>query len=493
MFGPRPVVLAWVAAVALGLTLGFQGWRARGPDADVVASMVRASALVERFRIPHRGNPTDLNAFRPPGTAWLLVPGVALFDDPRLVEMTATGLLFPLAVAGVLTLAREIFSTRAALIAAAFYAVSAIPINLLGVLQPRAYPAFVVWMTVMLIRWARRRDGRFLAAAFAIGAAGAYVHLEMLPFGLSAVAIAFVRRPPIQWRSLALAAAFAAALWSPYLRFQATRGFIDLRAQLSLRQLDVRGPTVVAPCGEDPEPGVRVVPPARSPAEAVMERAWSIPDFALMNVQSRALGGDFILLSLLASGIAIAVAHGGRMRLAGALPVLLTGIAVSILGSEYVLRWGARDGGAIALASLMLRRVHVWALCALAVAACLDSRILDAARRLRRTWSAGDDASLLAISILVPGCVILALSYSGETRMVGMWPLQVALMAGVVDATLATQARRAVIVPVLVFGIIAANLQLEERLLDWQRHGWAGEERTAGGTSFRDVICEDER
>ena len=77
--------------------------------------------------------------------------------------------------------------------------------------------------------------------------------------------------------------------------------------------------------------------------------------------------------------------------------------------------------------------------------------------------------------------------------MVGMWPLQVALMAGVVDATLATQARRAVIVPVLVFGIIAANLQLEERLLDWQRHGWAGEERTAGGTSFRDVICEDER
>ena len=49
---------------AVGLMIALQGWQARGPDADVIGSMVRAAALADRGVIPQRGTLTDLNAFR---------------------------------------------------------------------------------------------------------------------------------------------------------------------------------------------------------------------------------------------------------------------------------------------------------------------------------------------------------------------------------------------------------------------------------------------
>lgn len=37
---------------AVGLVIALQGWQARGPDADVIGSMVRAAALADRGVIP---------------------------------------------------------------------------------------------------------------------------------------------------------------------------------------------------------------------------------------------------------------------------------------------------------------------------------------------------------------------------------------------------------------------------------------------------------
>lgn len=282
MSGARQLTLAWCVITAIGLMVGFQGWRSRGPDGDVAAALARADALVERGRIPLRGNLTDLNAFRPPGTSWLLVPGVAVLDDPRQIEMVATGSLFLAALAGVFMLARDLFSARVAIFAAACYGISAVPVNLIGVLQPRANPAFVVWATWFVIRWSRTGSGRALAAAVVIVSAGAYVHLEMLPFALVPVAIGVARRPRMPWAMLAGAATLAVLMWLPYLRFEAGRDFADLRAQLSLRPLAVRGPIVVEVCGEDPLPNTAMVPRAATWPEIAAVRTWSIPDFVLL-------------------------------------------------------------------------------------------------------------------------------------------------------------------------------------------------------------------
>lgn len=75
-------VLVLTATVGLALTL--QGWRSRIPDEEEIVSISEARALIARGDIPARGGLTDYGSYFPPGTAWLIVPGVLVFSDPRL-------------------------------------------------------------------------------------------------------------------------------------------------------------------------------------------------------------------------------------------------------------------------------------------------------------------------------------------------------------------------------------------------------------------------
>lgn len=290
------------AIVIAGLSLSWQGWRARGPDQDVMSSMVRTAALVERGRIPQRGNLTDHNSFRPPGLSWLLVPGVVAFDDPRRIELTGTGLLYAGTAIGVFMLARLWFGSAVGLTAAALYAASAIGIYLASTLQPKAHPFFCVWMIYCAARWIAARDVRWLAAAAIVCAAGTYVHVEMIAFAPIIPVAWWITRAPVTTRAVALAVAAILLMWSPYLVFQSHRGFVDLESQLLLKRIDQRGPEVVPYCGEEPTASPMFVDSPRDHPGAAA-RVAAMGEMALMNFQTRVPAGDIVLLVLLAAAL----------------------------------------------------------------------------------------------------------------------------------------------------------------------------------------------
>lgn len=300
----RESILALAIVATIGLGVAFQGWRARGPDVDVIASMVRAVALVERGHIPQRGNLTDLHAFRPPGHIWLMVPGASVLSDPRLVEIAATGLLYPLTLWGVFVLARRIYGSVIALWAVLFYAFSSIAINFAAVLQPKAYPVFTVWMVYGIVRWVSGRDARWLAASLLIFAFGTYVHIEMLPFALIYPVVWWRYRAPLRPAPIATALLLALVMWSPYLHFQIERGFIDMESQLLMQPLFPRAEIIDPYCGEVPSPA------RLTTIGAVMgewrDRPAAAWELLMMNFETRVPGGPVVLLALVAAGTLMA-------------------------------------------------------------------------------------------------------------------------------------------------------------------------------------------
>jgi hypothetical protein len=371
--------IGFVLIVGLaGLALAYQGWRTRGPDVDVIASMVRAVALVERGHIPSRGNLTDLNSFRPPGESWLLAPGVILLSDPRLVEIAATGWVYLATLAGVFILGRLVFGVRVATAATLFYAVSSIAINFAAVLQPKAYPFFTVWMLYCAVQWVKRRDARWLAASIVVWSAGFYEHIEMLPFALVYPAIWWRERPPIRLQPMIIGLILALVMWAPYLAFQRERGFIDLRSQLLSRPLDHRGAISNAYCGEDPEPAFLM--PMDAKLGDWRQRPAAIAELVMMNFATRVPGGPLILLGLTIGGAVIAFRTGA----AGAAGV----IALAVIVPGLVLVLLTETG--------VPRLLGVWPFEILLIAACLDRVVASAS-----SSKAAHAAAIVVVMVIV--------------------------------------------------------------------------------------------
>ena len=345
------LVVAVTAAV--GLVIALQGWQARGPDADVIGSMVRAAALADRGVIPQRGTLTDLKAFRPPGTSWLALPGVLLFDDPRLVELTGSVALYVGTLIGVFALAHYGVGLSAAVVATILYGISGIGLHMAIQLWPKAHPFFCVWMAYCAVRWTGDRRSRWFAGACACWLAGMYTHIEMAPFLLMLPALWWTYRPPISARAAIGTLAVALLMWSPYLAFEYDRGFIDLRAQLLMRPLDVRGGEVIPWCGDTPVPA-QFASPVQGPSIAA--RAAAVPALFLMTFDTRVPGGRILLLivllcGLVASARALAISivvvwiplllltEPGINRMLGLWPLQLVVITSFVLKHSAV-RWG---------------------------------------------------------------------------------------------------------------------------------------------------------
>src|SRR5438094_4155738 len=103
--------MAFVLLIAtLGVALALQGWRSRIPDVqDEILAIDGAHALLAHGRIPYRGGVTNYASYFPPGTTWLIVPGVLVFSDPRLFEVLGSTLLYIGTLVGIFLLARTYF------------------------------------------------------------------------------------------------------------------------------------------------------------------------------------------------------------------------------------------------------------------------------------------------------------------------------------------------------------------------------------------------
>ena len=248
---PARAAAVMLIAAAVGLTIALQGWRSRGPDSDVTAALVRAVGVVARGAIPPHGTLTDLGSYFPAGTTYLLVPGVVLFSDPRIIELSATGGLYLLTLLGMFLLAHRLFDVRVAVAAVVLYAVSQQALTLAGWLWPRGHPVFYVWIAWCCERWVSQRSRSAPALAIGLWLFGMYVYFELAPAILMVLATRIAFRPPISKAGLVSVAAIGAVLWMPYLRFEATRGFADVQSQLLMRSLGDRGPERSPLCGEE--------------------------------------------------------------------------------------------------------------------------------------------------------------------------------------------------------------------------------------------------
>jgi hypothetical protein len=520
---------------ASGIALTVQGWRGRVPAFDLVPYIHGVRALLATGAIPRHGDTGSYGSLKPPGTAWLMVPSAALFDDPRLYEYVGTAGLYLLGLLGIFLLARLYLGARAAALVVLIYGLSHHGLFLAGSLWPNGRPEVYAWLVYLASLWVKRDDARYGAAALAVWALGMYVDMALAPAFFVLPVVWLVYGPPIRLRPWLVAVAGVLVVWSPYLGLQAARGFADVRSQL-MRQSILPGDFRAAWCdpgiavvrGEDGAPGVVLAAagaPAEPPALAAWEASRRAPPGAAAGSFATKLGSNFaavapvpgrrtLLTGLVLVGLGILALCPGRhaperprrrpwrrgMALAG-VAMLAGGVASTpFLIARYLtldgrlepvtltritaLRLGLLAGGLalLALLGLSARSARPGALAD--AAGRLLGRGLDLARRrcarlgLRSGLRAGaPPGALLALSLAVPWLLVVLAAEPGKPeRFWWLWPLQ--LLVLVVALRHLLPPRRAPRASRLAEGalvvLVLANPMLLDRAGSWLRDGWAG-------------------
>ena len=161
-----------------------------------------------------------------------MLPGVSFAADPRLFEYIGGTILYLGTLVGVFLLARLFFGISCASLAVVLYGLSELGLYFAGSLWPKGHPFFYVWMLYFASQWVNRSNSRYLTAAIVTWAAGMYVHMELAPAFLILPALWFFYHPPIKSGPLVVGIALVLLIWFPYLRFEHSRGFSDVRSQL---------------------------------------------------------------------------------------------------------------------------------------------------------------------------------------------------------------------------------------------------------------------
>ncbi len=420
----------------LGIALSNQGWKEYILGFDLLPYAKSASQFFLYGKIIERGVLTSYQSFTPPGIAYLMLPGVLLFDDPRLFEIVGASLTYFGTLIGIWLLAKQAVSKRCAIFAVIGYALSGQGLFFARSLWPRAHPFFFVWMTYWILHWVKQRDGRFLATAILTWAIGLYMFLEIAPALLIFPAIWLRYRPPITLRSLAIAGAVILLIWLPYLRFEYGRDFADVRSQI-FRQTLSDGDERATWC--DPTLSFATWPenPSKTPAEMagwwfpqatnILQRAWNRLYWTMR------YAGDKLVWTKLWNGV-----NNFKMAYQQAIPIALI--------------WFGMTSGVI-IRCLMLG--------------------IRQRQRVRAS-------SVIAICLVPPWLALWLLTDAGRAdRFWWLWPIQAIFFAAFWTETLPTiiRSKRSVLLCQTVMLLLVAT---QPRILDnitvWQREGWSGQD-----------------
>jgi hypothetical protein len=180
----------WILTVTLaGSLLLYSGWREMSPydSPDILAHYVNVIDLVRQGIIPHGGQGLSFSGWGPPGTSLLMVPGVLLMSDPRLVEVPGAVFLHFGTLLLLFLIVRDWFGRGPAWAAVAL--AGFLPI--VGpALWTNGHPFFVVGMLYCLLCWARDRSPYWISAALlpaGLGIVMAFLALVRLPRALTEI------------------------------------------------------------------------------------------------------------------------------------------------------------------------------------------------------------------------------------------------------------------------------------------------------------------
>lgn len=220
---PFALVLALSSATIL---LTSQGWKERIlNDLDKIIFYYQAYGLIHSGWIPDHGQLYSFEAYAPPGVAYLMAPSMLVLKDPRLYELPATALLDVGTILLVCLLGKEVGGIWVGVVSALSLALSRLGHP--DILDPQF---FVVASVFLGYVWVSKRKAWALPGLLIVLGFGLYVYPKVLPFVLAVPILWVLYRPPVRLRDLGIALIAILLMWFPYLRFEWSRQFIDIRS-----------------------------------------------------------------------------------------------------------------------------------------------------------------------------------------------------------------------------------------------------------------------
>jgi hypothetical protein len=489
---------------AASLLISAQGWKSRMLAFDLLPYMYGTHELLESGALPQHGDTGSYGSYKPPGTAWLMLPGAVLLGDPRAVAYVGTGILHFATLLGILLLAGRCFGLWPACLAVVLYGLSKHGIFLAGSLWPNGRPDFYVWLVLFTMLWALRRDGRYLAAALGVWGLGMYVDMALAPALFILPVVWLLYRPPVRPAPVLIAGLLLLTVWSPYLRLEATRGFADVKSMLFLRYIlpsqprqSWCDPSLTLSTWRQPIASAAASGTDRGPADAggpvgLATRLGMLKEKVLSNFSHAVLvpGADVVLLVLVLGTMILSAGPDGPIpeAPAGESRLLrrkrLARVGMTLMVAAMLLQGivsGFVPGAALLPASGVLRKLpQVLFLVGLSLSGI--PWLLRATQRVLRRRGIelhpNMPMRLLVISLGVPWSMLVILAEPGKPeRFWWVWPIQVIFLAAAVAYVLPRLP-----VPRPLVGaaqlLLAAGLLINSTLVgrfgSWRADGWAG-------------------
>jgi hypothetical protein len=486
----------------LSLLLSAQGWKSRMPAFDLLTYIYAAHEFLEAGTLPQHGDTGSYGSYKPPGTAWLMMPGMILLGDPRLAAYVGTGLLHFATLLGIWLLAWRCFGVWPASLAVLLYGLSTHGLFLAGSLWPNGRPDFYVWFVLFIALWAMCRDARYLAAAVTVWAVGMHVDMAIAPALFILPVVWLFYRPPVRPLPLLISAVIVLTVWTPYLRLEATRGFADIKSQLFLRYIlpdnyrqswcdtSLTLTTWRQPAGRI-EPGVSAIQGSFADTSTGPIGLWSrlrmAKDKLLSNFTGAVpAGADIVLLLLVLGAVLLCALPSAPIQGSAERPppralvriaALLIAAGLGILAIN-----SARVPGAAFIPASGLARKLPQLLLLIGILLLVAPWVFAATQRaLRRTGVQLQPTMpmrLLVMSLVVPWFILVVVAEPGKPeRFWWLWPLQVILLAASVAYFLP---RFPVPRPIVAAAqlatasVVVLNLFVFGRLESWRTNGWAG-------------------
>lgn len=512
IIGKRPLrygIVLVVLVTTLSLLISAQGWKSRLVAFDLLTYVYAADDFLQSGTLPKHGDTGSYGSYKPPGTAWLMMPGKTLFGDPRLIAYVGTGMLHFATLLGIFLLASRCFGLWPASLAVLLYGLSAHGLFLAGSLWPNGRPDFYVWFVLFTSLWAMGRNTSYLAAALTVWGLGMHVDMAIAPalFILPVVWLSY--RPPVRPLPLVIAGLIVLTVWSPYLRFQATRGFADIKSQLFLRHIlpaqyreswcdtsltlaTWRGPIAAPEGGTSDAQGPS--PSGSAGSIGLWSRLGMVKDKVLSNFTAAVLypGVNIVLLGLVLGTILLCAAPGWADEgpAPGARPpprqrqslwigtlLIVTGLTLYGIMSGRVL--GSAPMAASGVAK-KLPQVLILIGIILSGAPWLLGATQRVLRRIGVDLQPAMPVRLLLISLLVPWSILVIVAEPGKPeRFWWVWPIQVILLAAFVAYLLPRFSMPRPIVAAAQLALtllLVVNYFMVGRIQSWRTNGWNGKD-----------------
>jgi hypothetical protein len=502
------LVVLMVAILSIALTM--QGWRSRIPAFDNLIYIYDAHDFLETGSLPRFGDTGSYGSYSPPGTAWLMLPGVFLFADPRLFEYLGAALLHLSTLGGLFLLGRRFFGFWCACLAVLLYGFSTTALFFAGSLWPIARPDFLVWVVYFASEWIRRRDARFFGASFAVWGLGMYVDMAILPLLFLFPILWLYYKPPLRLAPVLASVAIIFFVWFPFLQFELPRRFADIRSQVFQQPIHPANPEkswcdaslTLRRWEDDISTPQQVQMQSMSAGDAdLFDRLWNVGDKALSSFQaitSTSLASFILLLltlgCLLLSSVSGAIQnqtsktapvdfrHGRLFWFAVGLilfGLLLGGLLILIgsLGLDAILQGSKR------LLIEKLQKISLFSgACLLGCSwvAAIAQRFLVRLGIQIQPPERAEASRLLVIGLLVPWFLLLLLAEPGKPeRFIWLWPLQSLFLAAFFTNILPRlnvpwSFMRAGLVAIVL--LVVVNPFLAARVKAWTQAGWSGKD-----------------